>query len=114
MILPVRWGLAARERGAVEHGARLFTLATCHHAPEVYGGIAEAEALLRGMQRTTTCCMVLPHTRTRIRHSHCRCRSQSVGGPVLRCVALRVWVVGMCDGHPYHYSRLSLMEPPCQ
>jgi tRNA(Arg) A34 adenosine deaminase TadA len=30
--------------GAVEHGPRFFTQATCHHAPEVYGGIREAEA----------------------------------------------------------------------
>ena len=30
--------------GAVENGARLFSLPTCHHAPEVYGGICETEA----------------------------------------------------------------------
>ena len=29
--------------GGVEHGARVFSQPTCHHAPEVYGGIAEAE-----------------------------------------------------------------------
>jgi tRNA(adenine34) deaminase len=36
--------------GAVEHGPRFFSQATCHHAPEVYGGIGEAQAaeLLRG------------------------------------------------------------------
>lgn len=36
--------------GAVEHGPRLFAQPTCHHAPEVYGGIRETEAadLLRG------------------------------------------------------------------
>jgi tRNA(adenine34) deaminase len=36
--------------GAVESGVRFFTHPTCHHAPEVYGGIREAEAaeLLRG------------------------------------------------------------------
>jgi tRNA(adenine34) deaminase len=28
--------------GAVENGPRFFTQATCHHAPEVYGGIGEA------------------------------------------------------------------------
>ncbi len=27
--------------GAVEHGVRFFTQPTCHHAPEVYGGIGE-------------------------------------------------------------------------
>jgi len=30
--------------GAVLHGPRLFSQPTCHHAPEVYSGIAEAEA----------------------------------------------------------------------
>ena len=36
--------------GAVENGVRLFSQPTCHHAPEVYGGIREREAavLLRG------------------------------------------------------------------
>lgn len=35
--------------GAVEHGPRLFAQATCHHSPEVYGGIgaARAAALLK-------------------------------------------------------------------
>ena len=30
--------------GGVEHGPRLFTQPTCHHAPEVVGGVREAEA----------------------------------------------------------------------
>lgn len=30
--------------GGVEHGPRFFAQATCHHAPEVYGGIGESEA----------------------------------------------------------------------
>ena len=30
--------------GAVEHGPRFFSQTTCHHAPEVYGGIGEGEA----------------------------------------------------------------------
>ena len=35
--------------GAVESGVRLFGQPTCHHAPEIYGGIAadEAATLLR-------------------------------------------------------------------
>jgi tRNA(adenine34) deaminase len=28
----------------VEHGPRLYAQPTCHHAPQVYGGIGEAEA----------------------------------------------------------------------
>lgn len=30
--------------GGVEHGPSFFSQATCHHAPEVYGGMAESEA----------------------------------------------------------------------
>ena len=30
--------------GAVEHGVRLYASPTCHHVPEVYGGIGESEA----------------------------------------------------------------------
>jgi tRNA(Arg) A34 adenosine deaminase TadA len=30
--------------GAVEHGPRFFTQPTCHHAPEIYGGLRESEA----------------------------------------------------------------------
>lgn len=29
--------------GGVEHGARIFTQPTCHHKPEVYGGMEETE-----------------------------------------------------------------------
>ncbi|MBG0799377.1 nucleoside deaminase [Methylocystis sp. L43] len=32
--------------GAVEHGPRFFAQPTCHHRPEVYGGIRESEAAL--------------------------------------------------------------------
>ena len=30
--------------GAVEHCSRFFAQSTCHHAPEIYGGIGEAKA----------------------------------------------------------------------
>jgi tRNA(Arg) A34 adenosine deaminase TadA len=30
--------------GAVENGVRFFSQPTCHHAPEIYGGIREGEA----------------------------------------------------------------------
>jgi tRNA(adenine34) deaminase len=35
--------------GGVEHGPRIFTQSTCHHRPEIIGGVAEAAsvALLR-------------------------------------------------------------------
>jgi tRNA(adenine34) deaminase len=33
-----------KKMGAVEHGPRFFGQPTCHHAPEVYGGIGENEA----------------------------------------------------------------------
>jgi tRNA(Arg) A34 adenosine deaminase TadA len=32
------------KRGAVDHGVRLFDQPTCHHRPEIYGGIEEARA----------------------------------------------------------------------
>jgi tRNA(adenine34) deaminase len=38
------YGAADPKGGAVESGVRFFAAATCHHRPEVYGGIAEAEA----------------------------------------------------------------------
>lgn len=43
------FGAADPKSGGVENGARFFAQHTCHHAPEVYGGIAEdhASALLR-------------------------------------------------------------------
>jgi len=43
------FGAADPKGGAVEHGVRFFSAATCHHRPEVYGGINEREcaALLR-------------------------------------------------------------------
>jgi tRNA(adenine34) deaminase len=38
------WGAPDPKGGGVEHGPRLFDQATCHHRPELYPGIAEAEA----------------------------------------------------------------------
>ncbi len=38
------YGAADPKGGAVENGVRFFTAPTCHHRPDVYGGIAEAEA----------------------------------------------------------------------
>jgi tRNA(adenine34) deaminase len=31
--------------GGVEHGSRIFSQPTCHHRPEVYGGIAQNESV---------------------------------------------------------------------
>jgi len=38
------YGAADEKGGAVENGVRFYASATCHHRPEVYGGIGEAEA----------------------------------------------------------------------
>ena len=38
------WAAADPKGGAVEHGPRFFSQPTCHHAPELYGGIREQEA----------------------------------------------------------------------
>jgi tRNA(adenine34) deaminase len=48
------YGAADPKGGAVQHGPRFFTQPTCHHRPEVYGGIGEAAsaALLRGFFAT--------------------------------------------------------------
>lgn len=49
-IARLYFGAPDEKGGAVEHGVRFFSQNTCHHAPEVYGGICEVEAaaLLRG------------------------------------------------------------------
>ncbi len=38
------YGAADPKGGAVENGGRFFDQPTCHHRPEVYGGIGEADA----------------------------------------------------------------------
>jgi tRNA(adenine34) deaminase len=38
------YGAADPKGGAVDNGVQFFASATCHHRPEVYGGMAEAEA----------------------------------------------------------------------
>ena len=38
------YGAADPKGGAVESGVRFFSAPTCHHKPEVYGGMAETEA----------------------------------------------------------------------
>jgi tRNA(adenine34) deaminase len=38
------YGAADPKGGAVESGVRFFSSATCHHRPDVYGGIGEQEA----------------------------------------------------------------------
>ena len=43
-IRRVYYGADDPKGGGVAHGARVFDQPTCHHRPEVYGGIAEAEA----------------------------------------------------------------------
>ncbi len=38
------FGASDPKGGAVEHGPRFFSQPTCHHAPEIYGGIGETES----------------------------------------------------------------------
>jgi tRNA(Arg) A34 adenosine deaminase TadA len=38
------YGAADPKGGGVEHGACVFNQPTCHHVPEIYPGLAEAEA----------------------------------------------------------------------
>lgn len=52
-IARVYYGAPDPKSGGVDHGPRIFRQPTCHHAPEVYGGIGEtaAAALLRAFFR---------------------------------------------------------------
>jgi len=47
------FGAADAKGGGVENGPRIFAAASCHHAPEIYGGIDETRAadLLRSFFR---------------------------------------------------------------
>jgi tRNA(adenine34) deaminase len=38
------YGAADLKGGAVDNGVKFFASPSCHHRPEIYGGIAEAEA----------------------------------------------------------------------
>ncbi|WP_417278002.1 nucleoside deaminase [Celeribacter sp.] len=38
------YGASDPKSGGVAHGAKIYTHAQCHHAPEIYDGIAGAEA----------------------------------------------------------------------
>lgn len=38
------WGASDPKSGGVEHGARVFAHPQCHHRPELYPGLREAEA----------------------------------------------------------------------
>ncbi len=42
-IQRVYYGAYDPKGGGVDHGPRVYEHPTCHHAPEVYGGIREAE-----------------------------------------------------------------------
>jgi tRNA(adenine34) deaminase len=48
-IRRLTYGAPDPKGGAVDNGVRFFAAPTCHHRPEVYGGIGEADsaALLR-------------------------------------------------------------------
>lgn len=49
----VYYGASDPKGGGVEHGPRIFSQPTCHHRPEIYGGISESDAaeLLQGFFR---------------------------------------------------------------
>lgn len=40
------FGAPDPKMGGVEHGPRIFAQPTCHHRPEIYGGIREGEAAM--------------------------------------------------------------------
>ena len=43
-IARLYYGAGDEKMGAVDHGARVFAQDTCHHRPEVYDSIGEAQA----------------------------------------------------------------------
>lgn len=43
-IARLYYGASDAKGGAVEHGPRFFAQPTCHHRPDIYAGIGEAEA----------------------------------------------------------------------
>ena len=49
-IRRLTFGAYDAKGGGVDHGARVFDASSCHHRPEVIGGVRESEAaaLLRG------------------------------------------------------------------
>ena len=55
------YGAPDPKGGGVEHGPRIFTQPTCHHAPEVYGGLGEDEAgqLLKAFFAARRKCLAL-------------------------------------------------------
>lgn len=46
-VKALRFAAEDRKGGAVVHGPRLFSQPTCHHRPDVLGGIGEAEAAVQ-------------------------------------------------------------------
>jgi len=50
----VYFGASDAKGGGVENGAKIFSQATCHHRPEVYGGISERDCaeLLKNFFKT--------------------------------------------------------------
>jgi tRNA(Arg) A34 adenosine deaminase TadA len=45
-IRRVYFGAYDAKGGGVEHGAKIFSASSCHHKPDVYGGIMEQESFL--------------------------------------------------------------------
>jgi tRNA(adenine34) deaminase len=43
-IRRIYYGAGDPKGGAVDNGVRFFSAPTCHHKPEVYGGVGEGEA----------------------------------------------------------------------
>ncbi len=43
-IRRVYYGASDKKFGAIENGVRFFSNSTCHHKPEIYSGISEAES----------------------------------------------------------------------
>lgn len=40
------YGAADEKSGGVDHGPRIFSHSSCHHVPEIYGGLSEQRAVI--------------------------------------------------------------------
>ena len=102
--------------GGVDHGARIFDAPSCHHRPEILGGLRETEsaALLRDFFRRAVSRMAsTTHTApdlARLPITHEPAGNQPGGGVPRRALRLVIIALGqIIDLPPLRRRRL----PPC-
>ena len=88
------FGAADPKGGAVEHGPRFFAQATCHHAPEVIGGLGETKAasLLREFFAQAPLSLRRPHQSQRFGPQPGRGPPYRPGGHSIFCGYCPRWI----------------------